>query len=475
MSRVTRWILLTVLIAAVGLGAYFYHKPTAAHVNATKAFIKESPPAGKVLIVFVHGVFGSGDSWLDSNNVSLPKLLAADPRVGPAADVLVYQYESPKITRAGEISDVAEGLGLFLDHKNVWKNYRKVIFVGHSMGGIVIRQYLIANHAHATQVPLIYLYATPTNGAEIATVGSTISHNQQLKGLFPVDGDNLYLDSVYSDWTNSPELQGIPTYCSFEGKDTFGIRIVSRSSASALCLKSTRQEADHLQIANPDGPEDPRYYVLQLKVLDVLTVQSSDGQEAVANAGKPTTPTQPQHSQRTVPTIEQPLPTMPAHNANVAIPPVLSDPQPSAAHNPNGQPAQIQAQPPSIAQTPPITRQPTTSTELTAELLVHSLRKHISSQRFPRSRDNVYWYIWLDLPESVRDQVQDATYTFDPDYIKYPIEATVKPSRGAAKFGASACDQSGRVVVELQNRSPVAADFNLCTVPLVNDYAAVPR
>jgi pimeloyl-ACP methyl ester carboxylesterase len=241
--------------------------------NAEKGYVKEStttPLSDKLLVVFVHGIFGTGsETWVNGKNDSLPALVAFDPKFGTALDVLVYQYETPMLNGAGKIPEVADGLSDYLDHLEVWKKYKGVIFVGHSMGGLIIRQLLIAHQADATKVPLIYLYATPTNGAEIAEVASKISHNPQLQGMFPIEA-STYLTSVYSNWTNAPTLSKIPTYCSYEGLQTSGIWIVSQSSASALCNQARQQFADHIDIVKPIGREDPRYYLLQLQLLNVL-------------------------------------------------------------------------------------------------------------------------------------------------------------------------------------------------------------
>jgi pimeloyl-ACP methyl ester carboxylesterase len=248
-------------------------KPAAYAFNAEKGFVKQSsstPPSEKLLVVFVHGIFGTGsDTWVNGKNDSLPALVAFDPKFGTSLDVLVYQYETPMLTEAGKIPEVSDGLSDYLDHLGVWSTYKGVVFVGHSMGGLVIRQLLIAHQAAAAKVPLIYLYATPTNGAEIAAVASKLSRNPQLQGMIPIES-STYLTSVYSNWTNTPALSRIPTYCSYEGLPTDGIYIVSQSSASALCNQARQQYADHISIVKPSGREDPRYYLLQLQLLNLL-------------------------------------------------------------------------------------------------------------------------------------------------------------------------------------------------------------
>jgi len=264
-------LLLPLSVGGIVSCSFFKHDPPRVF-NVEQGFIKQSqetPPSQKLLVIFVHGIFGGADTWVKGKNDSLPALLAFDPRFGTSLDVMVYQYDSPMLADAGRIPDVSEGLSEYLEKEGVWNKYKGIVFIGHSMGGLVIRQFLIAHHSLASKVRLIYLYATPTNGSEVAAVASKLSKNKQLDGMLPIEGDT-YIDSVSINWTNTPELQSIPTYCSYEGYDTYGIRIVSQSSASALCTKSIQQLADHIDIVKPTSRDDPRYYVMQNRLINLI-------------------------------------------------------------------------------------------------------------------------------------------------------------------------------------------------------------
>ncbi|MES2392673.1 MAG: alpha/beta fold hydrolase [Acidobacteriota bacterium] len=459
----------TVAALAGGYIAYrhFHHIVSPESFLVEKGFVKESPPSGRSLVVFVHGVFGSGAStWLAPGRPELPNMLANDPNLTNKIDVLVYQYNTPKFGKAGRISEVADGLADFLDYKDVWNKYKKVIFIGHSMGGLVIRQLLISRPMHASQVPLIYLYATPTDGAEIANVANKISGNPQLDGMIPLEA-GVYLDSVDKNWTNNPNLNTIPTYCSYEGLDTFGVRIVSQSSASALCIKATFQYANHLTIVDPESSADPRYYVMESRVATALTPSPTADQQTATAESNPVATSK--HKTSSPPRSDKKPGSIEPDSGQHPVPAQTSL---ASATTQAQQGGERVVEPVVKPSSPPMLD---THLEITPQLVVQSLRRHISAERFPHSKQNNYWYIWLDLPDAVKDEVKDATYTFDADYIPGPVEALVNPSRGTARFGASACDQSGRVIVELQNKQPIAADFDLCKVKNITDANAIPR
>ena len=214
-----------------------------------------------VAVVFVHGVFGNKDeTWLNSESgASFPELLATDPVVAKNADVFVFEYFTPKFSLAPSIVDLADQLRGTLDDNQVFSQHQKVVFLAHSMGGIVVRQYLLGNQDRISSVPMIYFYATPTAGSEWAALARIASANPQLRGMTPIES-NDFLQSIQSEWLNSNKAQSIASYCGVEEVQTDGQIIVPRSSATSLCNRALDPfTANHIDIVKPTSRFDPRY------------------------------------------------------------------------------------------------------------------------------------------------------------------------------------------------------------------------
>jgi hypothetical protein len=127
------------------------------------------------------------------------------------------------------------------------------------MGGIVVRHFLLNHQDQIEKVPMVFFYATPTNGSEMAAVGQLASVNPQLRGMVPIKGNDL-LQSIQSGWLNSDKAKSIASYCAVEELPTFGIMIVTRSSATSLCNRPLDPfSANHMDIVKPPDREDPRY------------------------------------------------------------------------------------------------------------------------------------------------------------------------------------------------------------------------
>lgn len=214
-----------------------------------------------VVVVFVHGVFGDRNaSWLNVGSTSgFPQLIASDPVLSHDVDVFVFEYFTPKFSLAPSIVDLADQLRGALDDQGVFTRHKKVVFLAHSMGGIVVRQYLVGNPDKMALVPMIYFYATPTNGSELAALAKIASRNPQLRGMTPLES-NDFLQSITSNWLNSSKAQSIASYCGIEELPTDGATVVARASATALCNRPLDPfSANHIDIVKPENRSDPRY------------------------------------------------------------------------------------------------------------------------------------------------------------------------------------------------------------------------
>ena len=97
--------------------------------------------------------------------------------------------------------------------------------------------------------------------------------------MVPIEGNDL-LQSIQSGWLNSDKAKSIASYCAVEELPTFGVMIVTRSSATSLCNRPLDPfSADHMDIVKPTGREDSRYTrfvtALQREVLAVKPLPTS--------------------------------------------------------------------------------------------------------------------------------------------------------------------------------------------------------
>ena len=96
------------------------------------------------------------------------------------------------------MSDLAKGLRTEVDER--YRDYRPIVLVGHSMGGLVIRQYLVSEVRDGSplRVNKAVLFAVPNEGSEMAAVANLFSVvHAQLADLTP---ESPFLGSLNRDW-----------------------------------------------------------------------------------------------------------------------------------------------------------------------------------------------------------------------------------------------------------------------------------
>jgi pimeloyl-ACP methyl ester carboxylesterase len=213
------------------------------------------------VIVFVHGVLGDSQStWTNiTTKAYWPSLMKDDPHFRDF-DIFVVSYPSDKFRSSYTVDELVDVLRRDLDGAGVFE-HKQVYFLCHSMGGLVVRGYLIRYQKRAFQVPMIYFFSAPTTGAQIANLATLFSRNRQMEGLLPIDA-NEYLASVQKGWLAADFP--IASYCAYETQDTSGIRVVTESSATSLCNKRLDPiDANHIDIVKPSDVKDVPYVAFQ--------------------------------------------------------------------------------------------------------------------------------------------------------------------------------------------------------------------
>lgn len=214
------------------------------------------------VIVFVHGIFGSAqDTWAcPRGDFYWPKALLKDPAFADS-DVYVAAYDSPFFGNHMTIDEVVSNLANRFQSDGVF-SHREVVFVTHSLGGLVVQRFLITHREFAKQVPLIMFYSTPETGAQVAKLGHVFTADPLLKEMFP-GNDNDYLLNLENEWIAASFP--IKRYCAYEKQPTKGIWIVDRLSGTRNCTAKTPIpiNKDHIDIVKPCSTQDDAYIALK--------------------------------------------------------------------------------------------------------------------------------------------------------------------------------------------------------------------
>jgi pimeloyl-ACP methyl ester carboxylesterase len=234
-----------------------------------ESFFVRQVAGNRRVIVFVHGVLGDARStWTSTRTGAYFPALVSEVTTFDGCDVFVYEYPSPALEGSLSIDELSESVRLVLDSYGVTR-YDEMVFVAHSMGGLVVRSYLNKYAEVAKRVKFICYYSTPSAGADVATVARLASSNPQFAQMKPMRSED-YLADLQRAWLASPNKQ-IPAYCAYERRPTYGVNIVTQASATLLANRRLDPlDEDHITIVKPAGATSPSFLVLRSAYLEVF-------------------------------------------------------------------------------------------------------------------------------------------------------------------------------------------------------------
>lgn len=205
-------------------------------------------------IVFVHGVLGDSQTTWTSGANYWPAMMAAD-HTFDGADIFVYAYPT-SIWATLSPDELAENMRLQLNAHGV-SNHQRLVFLSHSLGGLITRAFLLKNRDVADRTVFAYFYSTPTEGSQMASLATLLSRNPQFGNMKAMDSDS-YLGNLLRQWLSAQYK--IASYCAYEKRPTFGLSIVTFQSASALCNRPLDPiDLDHIDIVKPQNTDAHSY------------------------------------------------------------------------------------------------------------------------------------------------------------------------------------------------------------------------
>jgi pimeloyl-ACP methyl ester carboxylesterase len=238
------------------------------------AFPKNSTGHELADLIFVHGIGGHPlKTWLPGNynqNGFWLERAAADQ---PMYRVWSLGYPAARTMwdRRGSFAPPqrAASLLVYLDAKKL--GARPLVFIAHSLGGLVVKQLLRVAHdspqsrlqRFAGNTSGIIFIATPHLGADIATVADKLRIVVRLgKALEDLKTDGPYLDDL-KHWFNTQATKHNWRIMAFrEGRKVkYGFMVVEPSSADPVIsgVRPIDIDAEHITICQPTTRENAIY------------------------------------------------------------------------------------------------------------------------------------------------------------------------------------------------------------------------
>lgn len=230
-------------------------------------------PCDRHAVVFVHGLFGGADTWVNGP-VSFPELIQTDHPLCDECDVFVITYPTkPSESHKIRLTEIGKALSQRLD---LLVNYKSIHLIGHSMGGnaiLISLMFTMFRHEDAdqrlTNYKNIILLGTPIEGASIANfrwlAEHLIGNDPQLTALKSISDNELpvltelAVESI-DDMREFRHRAPIPIATAWEEKRLDDLLIiVPRQSATALGNEHQGFAKDHIQLAKPASRCDDVY------------------------------------------------------------------------------------------------------------------------------------------------------------------------------------------------------------------------
>jgi hypothetical protein len=252
-------------------------------------------PGNSLCIVFVHGFLSDGDScWRNQIGAYWPELLTQEPSL-QSLGVYVFTYQTSLFSGSYRLSDVVDALKEHMRLDGVIA-CREIVFVCHSLGGIVVRKFLIerASELIAAQKHIgLFLVASPSLGSSYADWLSPLARflgHSQGDALRFVRG-NEWLGDLDKEFRNLKERGQLRITGKELIEDKFILlksvmsqQVVEPFSGARYFGESFKvPESDHFSIAKPESNRSIQHRLL----CDFVTTFSHVGQpqEPVIDVG----------------------------------------------------------------------------------------------------------------------------------------------------------------------------------------------
>ena len=253
-------------------------------------------------IVFVHGLMGNRDTtWTHANKVFWPRELAKDIPI--AARIMTFGYDADIIRLWGvagsnKIRGHGKDLALGVSDRRRTCRTRPIIFIAHSLGGLVCEQALLVCREGQDNPDIfestlgIIFMGTPHAGADLARWGYTLAtllsvvRRTNSAVLAELKRESDVLTTVQQQFQQLLLKPGvdIKIFCFFESKPVIGVGlIVSEQSAVLSQYPNQSIAANHLEMTKFSGRNDDGYQRVLSRVQDYIEVMEAQAERREPN------------------------------------------------------------------------------------------------------------------------------------------------------------------------------------------------
>ena len=216
------------------------------------------------IICFVHGFNGSPNETFGK----FPELIKAESEFN-GWDIVSIGYASDMMPTFGlkiwaQQPDITKVAGYFKTSiETLLKEYKRIVFVAHSMGGLVVQRALLSlDEKDFDRITHLMLYGTPSGGLHKATLGKW--YNIQVRDM---DREGEFIKNLRADW-NARFATKIPFYfVSVAGElDAFVPIESSHSPFDKQYYAHTT--GNHTDMVKPEDSNHTSFHVLKKAVIN---------------------------------------------------------------------------------------------------------------------------------------------------------------------------------------------------------------
>jgi tetratricopeptide (TPR) repeat protein len=259
-------------------------------------------PSNGTAIVFVHGILAKeATCWRHKNGSYWPQLLKDETELR-SSGIFVFSYPTDMFSGSFCLGDIVNTLQDQLRH-NKAAECKKLIFVCHSMGGIVVRKFLVDQQIELfrnRQEIGLFLVASPSLGSSYADwlspLAKILGHEQAHTLRFV--RNNPWLQDLDEHFINLKEAGNLKIYGKEIYEDRpffkspvftklFGRQVVEPFSAARYFADSRKiYNSDHFTIAEPKDRDDEQHRLLCQFIKDTLSASLQPPSEVSPGTGK---------------------------------------------------------------------------------------------------------------------------------------------------------------------------------------------